>query len=89
MNVRGGSTILRASGIPKNYSLSYWKSYVFETTAVCSNDLGDYNLVRKKKLKSICSEEKVHSLTRAFNFNLGCVTECSLGTMGFVRKSFT
>ena len=34
-------------------------------------------LEKKKKLKSICSEEKVHSLTRAFNFNLGCVTVCS------------
>ena len=34
-------------------------------------------LEKKKKMKSICSEEKVHSLTRTFNFNLGYVTECS------------
>ena len=39
--------------------------------------LGIIIWLEKKNLKSICNEEKVHSLTRAFNFNLGCVTECS------------
>ena len=39
--------------------------------------LGIIIWLEKKILKSICNEEKVHSLTRAFNFNLGCVTECS------------
>ena len=39
--------------------------------------LGIIIWLEKKNLKSICNEEKVHSLTRAFNFNLGCVIECS------------
>ena len=39
--------------------------------------LGIIIWLEKKNLKSICNEEKVHSLTRAFNFNLGCVTEYS------------